>query len=214
MWNIEKISAFCSVVPSPPSPAAPHHCLTGESQAQRGLPGGGREAHQGGQQHHTGRLRSAWQDGQVWRWKEVCNSKWKRQHLATFQRNNLQNRLTDHYVFNCSNWLLEGWKSACFWFSEGLVVVSFEQYVFSLWMGAICNTLQSFLPLLLCKVPAPDVRYYLQLELDQPRQMLRPAGHSESTQNAIFSTTATQWRIPPLTLCCVDFICLPFTRYN
>lgn len=45
------------------------------------------------------------------------------------------------------------------------------------------------LPLPLCKVPAPDVRYYLQPELDQPRQMLRPAGHSESSQHAVFSTT-------------------------
>lgn len=49
-----------------------------------------------------------------------------------------------------------------------------------------------FLPLLLCKVPAPDVRYYLQPELDQPRQMLRPAGHSESRHRAVFSATATQ----------------------
>lgn len=30
-----------------------------------------------------------------------------------------------------------------------------------------------------CAVPAPDVRYYLQLELDQPRQMLRPARNSK-----------------------------------
>lgn len=68
---------FCLIVPSQPPrpPAAPHHRLSGESQAELGLPRGGREAHQGGQKHLTGWLRGAWQD-EVWRRKEaVRNSK-------------------------------------------------------------------------------------------------------------------------------------------
>ena len=73
-YREDKIVLFSCALSS--SPAAPHHHLPGESQAQRGLPRGGREAHQAGQQHHAGRLRSAWQNGQVWRRKEaVCNSK-------------------------------------------------------------------------------------------------------------------------------------------
>lgn len=81
LWRIEKTSFVLLIVPSlhPLPPAASHHRLSRESQAQRGLPRGGREAHQGGQQHHAGRLWSAWQDGQVWRREEaVCDSKWKR----------------------------------------------------------------------------------------------------------------------------------------
>lgn len=53
----------------PISPADPHQRLCRQSQAPLGLPGGGREAHQGGQQHLRGWLRSAWQDGQVW-WRK------------------------------------------------------------------------------------------------------------------------------------------------
>lgn len=63
---------------NPPIPAAPHHYLPGESQDQRGLPRGGREAHQGGQKHLSGWHWGARQDGEVWRRKEaVCARKWE-----------------------------------------------------------------------------------------------------------------------------------------
>lgn len=46
-------------------------------------------------------------------------------------------------------------------------------------------------PFFCCVVPAPDVRYYLQLELDQPRQMLRPASHSKNKCHF-----KILWRVP------------------
>lgn len=66
-------------------PADPHHRLPRQSQDQRGLSGGGREAREGSQQHHAGRLRSAWQDGPWWRRKEaVRNGKRKKRKSAAF----------------------------------------------------------------------------------------------------------------------------------
>lgn len=48
---------FCYQCPLVSFPAAaPHQHLSRESQAQPGLPRGGREAHQEGQQYHTGWL--------------------------------------------------------------------------------------------------------------------------------------------------------------
>lgn len=61
-------------------PADPHHRLPRQSQDQRRLSGGGREARESSQQHHAGRLRSAWQDGPCWRRKEaVRNGKRKKE---------------------------------------------------------------------------------------------------------------------------------------
>lgn len=61
-------------------PADPHHRLPRQSQDQRGLSGGGREARESSQQHYAGRLRSAWQDGPFWRRKEaVRNGKRKKE---------------------------------------------------------------------------------------------------------------------------------------
>lgn len=158
------------MVPSlhPLPAAAPHQHLSRESQAQPGLQGGGREAHQGGQQHHTGRQWSARQVVQVWRRKEgVCDSKWKKKktcekcklvkarlekHLTTFQRMIIQILLCidAQLNFNCSQWRLEGWKLHLLISLKDSLLFCFQQCVFLSRMAAISNTLKCFSPLLLC----------------------------------------------------------------
>lgn len=53
-------------------------------------------------------------------------------------------------------------------------------------------------PFFCCVVPAPDVRYCLQLELDQPRQVLRPARHSKHESHFRIGSLQSQVKRPSI----------------
>lgn len=98
-------------------PAAAHQRFSRKSQTQPGLPRGCGKADQRGQQYHTWRDWSAWQDGEVWRRKKaVCNSKWKKTLL---QRTGIQN---SRYVLSMHNWFLTDHSRR--WLDEDLLYCS------------------------------------------------------------------------------------------
>lgn len=181
----------------PATPAAPHHRLPGESQAERGLPRGGGEAHQGGQKHHSGWLRGAWQDGQVWRKEAVRVRKWESKSVS-----NAESTCSGTASARCPK---PSWKQIQLQLAVGGMMMlcmflglwrTFWLFCSSL-MYASCFffviTLHPF-PSCTCVVPAPDVWYHLQPELDQPGQMLRPALHCKS--NSCFKMLVMAMRRP------------------
>lgn len=88
----------------------------------------------------------------------------------------------------------------------------FQHCAFSSRMGAICNTPLCFFAFFCCVVSAPDVRYYLQLELDQPRQMLWPSRHRKNKCHLITkSTGGIFWQI---SVTCFDCSCIYIYVYT